>query len=197
MPESPGHPPADTAAARRGQLAAAAKAWPQPTDASKVRRTTQEFATRFWTQMNHPLQACAVCALPSTAVPVSLHNLRDDHIFQLGSVHLLLSGRRYVAEHVGLYPTICPAGFIGLPVERVLEAGVPVPLECTTPILDSWLLHLTPTQKETWAAQAISNAASEQVQEKNTAISISDRQASYVSFTCLMIKTYIRLGIQY
>ena len=154
---SPSSPPADIAAARRDELAAAAQAWPQPTDASRVRETTQQFANRFWTQMNHPLQACAVCALPSTAIQVSLHNLREE-FFQLASLHLLLSGRRYVADHSGLYPHMCPAGFIGLPVDTVLQAGVPVPLECMAPIVDTWLLHLTSPQKETWAAQAISNA---------------------------------------
>ena len=138
---------------RLQHLAMESQAWPSVVPPVVVRHCMQTYAKHFWCDMSSKRRLCASCALPNTAVKLTDVDLRSPP-FDPIALHPCLSAREYVQRHSSLYDMVSDPAFSGLDLETVLLAGVPVPASVQTCAVDAWLLHLSPTQRDTWHAQA-------------------------------------------
>ena len=138
---------------RLQHLAMESQAWPSVVPPVVVRHCMQTYAKHFWCDMSSKRRLCASCALPNTAVKLTDVDLRSPP-FDPIALHPCLSAREYVQRHSSLYDMVSDPAFLGLDLETVLLAGVPVPAAVQTCAVDAWLLHLSPTQRDTWHAQA-------------------------------------------
>ena len=137
---------------RRLLLASSAAQWPHPVHPKTLRHCAQQYASRFWEHMASTPSACASCAVPNTEGTLLLYDLRNENI-NLSDWHALLTTTRYLQEHASLYPPGAP-GFLGLPQETLLNAGVSIPFECHSSSTEKWLLHIPSSFTATWVLQA-------------------------------------------
>eukprot|EP00435_Cladocopium_sp_Y103_P046459 s3073_g13.t1 len=134
-------------------LASEAARWPSAVDQSRCHECMGHYAKAFWATMRKVPLVCGICALPDTAAAVQVQDLRNG-AFHLRECHDLLSATRYAAAHATLYPSPLPVGFIGLPLDTLVEAGVTPPAPFHSAVPDAWLLHLQEPFRTAWSVSA-------------------------------------------